>query len=273
MTDFVRSADLTHEDATELAGLYVLDALLPDEKAAVDAHLAGCNLAHPELAEAGAVAPALAALADPLDAPPALKSRVMSAYHAEVAPQPVTERKMEVWDMTASRPHAAAARRSSVPSWLGWAAAAAAVLGLVFVGAWGLGIRGEADRASDRAAQMTAALAALSAPDSSVAVLRGTGTGASASGFAAFPKSGGGYVVLTGLPSAPSGKTYQAWFIADGAPQSAGLMTIGSDGYAIVGGMQPIPGTKLVALTVEPAGGSDAPTSDPIVVGTVGSSG
>jgi anti-sigma-K factor RskA len=33
--------------------------------------------------------------------------------------------------------------------------------------------------------------------------------------------------------------------------------------------MQPTPGTDTVAVTIEPAGGSDQPTSAPIIVGSL----
>src|SRR5262249_11554875 len=52
-----------------------------------------------------------------------------------------------------------------------------------------------------------------------------------------------------------------------GAPVSAGLMSVGSDGLAIQQGVAPLSGAQVVALTVENAGGANQPTSQPIVVG------
>jgi len=80
-------------------------------------------------------------------------------------------------------------------------------------------------------------------------------------------------VVMSGMPAAPAGQTYQAWYLVDGQPASAGLMTVGSDGYAVLADITLVPGTSVVALTLEPAGGSDQPTSAPIVVGNVNSPG
>ena len=73
---------MNHAEAIELAGLYVLDALDPAERAQVDAHLASCAEAHDEFADVGAVAPALATLADPVGAPAALKTKVLADYRA-----------------------------------------------------------------------------------------------------------------------------------------------------------------------------------------------
>jgi anti-sigma-K factor RskA len=63
--------------------------------------------------------------------------------------------------------------------------------------------------------------------------------------------------------------TYQGWYIANGTPTSAGTMTVGSDGNIVATGLQPVPGTSVVAVTVEPDGGSDQPTSTPIIVGNL----
>lgn len=264
---------LTCEEASDLAPLFVLDALDPDERKAVADHLAGCRRAHDEFAELGAAVPALAAAVEPLEPPRALKGRVMAAYRAEMVPARAHVPATQPWaDQTLSRRDTRPAARpwfSLLPAWPGWAAAAAALAIVAVVGAWGLSARADADRARLRAAELSTAIAAMSQPGSSIAVLQGSGAAAGASGFAAFPETGGGYVVVVDLPAAPAGQTYQAWYIADGTPASAGLLTVGGDRYAILANAQPVPGTTVVALTLEPAGGSSAPTSDPIVVGEV----
>jgi anti-sigma-K factor RskA len=254
---------LSCDDASELAGLYVLDALEPAERDAVADHLAACTARpHEEFAELGSVVPAVALAAEPMGAPAALKQRVLDAYRAETAPA-----------ASAATPWATkgalqpSRRQSRLPAWPGWAAAAAALLVVAVVGAWGLDARADADRANQRATDLSNAIAAMSARGSSVAILHGSGPAATANGFAAFPPGGGVHVVLTDVPSAPAGMAYQAWYIADGTPTSAGLMTVGADGYVIMSDPQPVPGTEVFAVTVEPAGGSAAPTSDPIVVG------
>ena len=78
------------------------------------------------------------------------------------------------------------------------------------------------------------------------------------------------FIVLTGLPAAGDGRTWQAWTLADGQPVSAGLMTPDADGLAVLADVARTPGTSVVALTVEPAGGSEAPTTQPVVVGQLG---
>jgi hypothetical protein len=46
-------------------------------------------------------------------------------------------------------------------------------------------------------------------------------------------------------------------------------MSVEEDGYAVLSGVRRLPGTDIVALTVETAGGVDAPTEAPVVAGEV----
>ena len=72
-------------------------------------------------------------------------------------------------------------------------------------------------------------------------------------------------LVVDGLGPAPAGKTYELWIVAQGeAPVPAGLFP-GEDGreIALVDGT--VGEGEVVLVTVEPAGGVDAPTSAPIV--------
>jgi anti-sigma-K factor RskA len=263
---------MSHEQALELAGLYALDALTPDERAAVDAHIASCTRDHSEFATLGGLAPALAAVADPLDAPGSLKDNILAAYRADVAPKAVPATAPAPTPLTqpvvatTTRP-----RRWQAPTWMGWAAAAVAIVLLAVVSVYGLNLRQQADQARTRADQLAAAVAAMTAPGSEVAILHGSGAASGVSGFVAFPTSttGQGYMVVTDVPPLPTDKTYQAWYITDGTPTSAGTMTADASGSIVVSGLEPLDGAQVVAVTVEPDGGSDQPTSDPIIVGTV----
>jgi hypothetical protein len=249
---------MNHAEAIELAGLYVLDALDPAERAAVDAHLASCPEAHDEFAEVGAVAPALATLADPVGAPASLKNKVMADYRAGAG--------APVWEPAAATAGPARAVRGGRPSWVAWAATAAAVLVIAVTAGWAYVAQSNANLDAQRTQMIAQAIDVMAAPGSSVAILEGSATAAGASGFATFGTDGTGYIVLVDMPVAPSGTTYQAWYIADGVPASAGLLSVDRDGYALMA-LAGRPGTQVIALTVEPSGGSDQPTSDPVAVG------
>jgi anti-sigma-K factor RskA len=77
--------------------------------------------------------------------------------------------------------------------------------------------------------------------------------------------NGSAALVLYRLDSAPAGKTYQAWVInGKKAPVAAGLFRGG--GTTFVPLASKVRTGSVVAVTVEPAGGSDAPTTKPFVV-------
>ena len=75
---------------------------------------------------------------------------------------------------------------------------------------------------------------------------------------------------MEGLERAPAGKTYQAWFMADGQPRSAGLVRVDADGLAVLAGLETADPVDQIAITVEAEGGAELPTSEPVAVGSVG---
>ena len=269
---------LTHDEATELAGLYVLDALEVPERESVRRHLAECARPHSEFAEVGGVVPALSHLVEPVDAPTELRGRVLSAIAAEATPGPAAvAAPTQVWEFDVGRSGDAATSRSAHESsppraepWLRWVAAGAAVLLIAVLGTGTLLLGARTAELEQRTALIADAIAASTAEGSQVATLRGAGSATSASGFAAFTPDGEGYIVMVGLPPAPAGQTYQAWYIVDGTPHSAGVAAVGDDGYALLADVTPLPGTDLIAFTLERAGGVEAPTGDPIASGEVG---
>jgi anti-sigma-K factor RskA len=269
--------NLSHDEAVELAGLYVLDALETDERAAVDAHLATCGLDHAEFADVGGVAPALASVVEPVDAPALLKQNVMAAYARDTASATLPAKMPGRFATPSAESSRTPVRQAPVVeaaptgdgwrlrTWAGWATAVAAVLILAVVGVYTFGLQTQLNASEQQAAVLSDAIAAYSAPGSATATLRDSG--GDGVGFAAVSEDGTAYVVASGLDAAPAGKTYQAWFIADGTPVSAGLASVGANGLMVMSNEEPAPGTTAVALTLEPTGGSDQPTTDPFVVG------
>jgi anti-sigma-K factor RskA len=67
----------------------------------------------------------------------------------------------------------------------------------------------------------------------------------------------------SGLAAAPRGKTYEAWVIPRGRPaRAAGLFRGGPDSSLVLRGN--VPRNAVVAVTLEPAGGSRVATTSPI---------
>jgi anti-sigma-K factor RskA len=86
-----------------------------------------------------------------------------------------------------------------------------------------------------------------------------------ASGSVVVASGGSGALVLSNLVAAPGGKTYEAWVIRGRAVSPAGLFH-GGGATTIVALSRPVPAGAVVAVTVEPAGGSAAPTGKALIV-------
>jgi len=79
------------------------------------------------------------------------------------------------------------------------------------------------------------------------------------------------YIAMHNMPMPPRGKVYQAWTLAKGAKKVAPSMTFmpGAGGMTVV--RLPDAATTLaaVAVSIEPEGGSQQPTSKPIAMVTL----
>ena len=81
----------------------------------------------------------------------------------------------------------------------------------------------------------------------------------------------GATLVAHGLPAPPSGRVYQVWLKRDGhAPEpTSALFTPRSDGTATATVPGDLSGVDQMLVTDEPAGGSQQPTTDPLLAATV----
>nr|P12752.1 RecName: Full=Uncharacterized protein in phr 5'region [Streptomyces griseus]CAA33160.1 unnamed protein product [Streptomyces griseus] len=115
----------------------------------------------------------------------------------------------------------------------------------------------QAQRQNERLAQV------LSAPDAKTASSELTG---GAHGTVVVSQSQNRAVFLaSGMAPPPSGKVYQIWFNDEGTMRSAGLMDPkASDDAVLLNG--PVDRASGMGITVEPAGGSAEPTSDPVAL-------
>lgn len=85
------------------------------------------------------------------------------------------------------------------------------------------------------------------------------------------PSQGTAVLTAEDLPSTTAGQVYQAWwFDAGGTPVSAGVLTSSTGARSVTVLSGSVDGAVAVAVTAEPDGGSTAPTSDPIGVVPVG---
>jgi anti-sigma-K factor RskA len=111
-------------------------------------------------------------------------------------------------------------------------------------------------------------IAAIVGGGQSVA-LRGTDQAPGATGEVVQPASGPPLLVAHGLAELPPNQVYQVWIIAGGQPTGVGLLRPTGAGPPIVPLERDLAGAQVVALTIEPAGGSPAPTGPIVLAGNL----
>jgi Anti-sigma-K factor rskA/Putative zinc-finger len=234
---------VTDHDLHTLTGAYALDALDDTERRLFQAHLAECDSCQQEVAGLTATAARLGgALA--VAAPPGLRVRVL----AQVA----TTRQLP--PATGVDEH-----RTAVPWFRQPLAVAASFLLVVAVGLGAFAV--SENRRADQAEQLASRITAVVTDPDRVEAQRPVSSG----GTSTLIASGGRAVFsATGLASLPGDRTYQLWVIDQTGARSVGVL-----GRAEAGGVTrfvaQVRSTDTIGLTIEPKGGSRAPTTDPIV--------
>jgi anti-sigma factor RsiW len=214
-------------DLHELTAGYALDALDEDECERYEAHLASCERCQEELQGFWQVSASLARAADGQQPPAALRGRILEQARSE-RPNVVPLR-----------------RRFTLPVLLPATAVAAAAA--IVIGIWAAGLSNQLDDARDE-------LAVLGDPNAQVFE---TAKGEANLVVAANGKAA---LVVRRLAPAPEGKDYEIWVFENGVPQRAGLFE--KPGVALL--TRPVEPGQMVAVTVEPDGGLDAPSGAPI---------
>ncbi|MEV8402229.1 anti-sigma factor [Streptomyces niveus] len=238
-----------------LTGAYALHALAPDERAEFERHLEVCPACAQEVRELTATTTRLG-LAVAVTPPPALKQQVLRRIAAERQEPPRVTRE--------SRGAGGGAARGRALSRFALAACLAAAAGFGGVAVWQHQEAQDARaRASDSQQRSEALAAVLAAPDAKIRTgelsdgATGTVVVSQARDKAAF--------IASGLPKPPGGKVYQLWFNDDGTMRDAGLLdpSATSDSVLMAGSVGAASG---MGITLEPAGGSPQPTSDPLAL-------
>jgi anti-sigma-K factor RskA len=296
-----------HDGYRELVSGYALDALDPEDREPIEAHLAGCSDCQTLLAELRHVAAGIGASVDPAKPPPELKARVLTKVTGR-APVPAAETPKAV---SAAEPPVVApvseSRQAPTPKAISAAmpkpqaprrglglAFAAALAGVAAIGsyAWTLRteletVRGSLTETMDRldstrselatarqnASRLTDSMSVLRAPDVQRMELRVTGPTVPGPTGRAFVSLTRGIVFdAENLPVPAPGRAYQLWLVPPGygaAPVSAGMLAVDPSGRSTMQVEVPTGLTTLAAVAVsdEPMGGSPQPTTAPFLVG------
>jgi anti-sigma-K factor RskA len=235
---------VTSGDVHTLTGAYALDALSEIERAAFERHLADCVACRQEVDELRATAARLGSAV--AVAPPAgMRDSVLAEIGRTRQLPP--------------RGEATSRRRVSWPLRIALVATAAAAGVAVVLGVRVAGLEQRLDAAQQQAASVNAVLAA---PDATP--LRDAGTAVVVS-----RGQGRAVVVAAGLPELDAAHVYQLWVIGPGGPRSAGLLGAGTaDRIRPLIAEVPTDANRI-GITVEPAGGSAAPTTPAVTMLTL----
>ncbi|MFB7091447.1 anti-sigma factor domain-containing protein [Streptomyces sp. NPDC056296] len=243
------------EDLHSLTGAYALHALPDDERAAFERHLTDCGSCEQESMEFAAAAARLG-LAATVSPGPVLKDRVL---HRITTVRQVPPRG----GGTVERTRRVVPRARGLARWA-LAACVAAAAGLGGTAAWQYERAQDAGDRAAQAQQRAEELAGvLAAPDAASRTVR-LADGASGT-LVVSDRQDRAVFLASGMAEPPAGKVYQLWFDDHGTMRSAGLMEPGRGSQAVLmeGDVDDAAG---VGITVEPAGGSEQPTTTPIAL-------
>ncbi|MFE2295493.1 anti-sigma factor domain-containing protein [Streptomyces sp. NPDC059452] len=236
-----------------LTGAYALHALPETERREFERHLADCEACAQEVRELSATA-----------------ARLGLAV-AETPPRELRERVLR--EITTVRQEAPSHGRPGrtggggrTGRWTTYALAACVAAAAAFggVAVWQNQVAQDARQEADRAQRQNEQLAqVLSAPDARTS--SGELTGGARGTVVVSRQENRAVFLASGMAAPPSGKVYQIWFNDEGTMRSAGLMNpSASDDAVLLDG--PVDRATGMGITVEPAGGSAEPTSDPVAL-------
>ena len=235
---------MTHAEMDELYELWLLGALEPELEAEIDEHVnTRCAYCLEHLKDASLVAASLSAMADEMKPPARLRARVVASVKPETR------------------------QRSWLFAVAGLSAACVALL------AFALWTAGTVRRYQAQIADLQAQRGQLR---EAVEILSRSETKTVQFGLANQPhgrvfvnRNRGLVFVGSQLPALAPDRTFQLWLIpGQGAPESAGVFQPNAAGDFVDVRTTPVDTTRIqaVAVSVEPPGGSPAPTTKPVLV-------
>jgi anti-sigma-K factor RskA len=245
----MNASDDAHE-VHALSGAYAVDALDAEERAEFERHLAACTACQAEVASLRETSALLAGDVE-TDPPAALRDRVLAGISTvrPLPPEtPAPETPAPETTVRRLRP-----RLRRLPTLL----VAAAVL---LVAGFGTALwqQGTSDDPTPTVAERVLQAADAKRVDVDL-------PGGARASVVRSVSVGRAVLVTHDMPEAPSGRVYEVWLQTPaGAMEPAGIMTeAGSTTLVLEGDAA---AATAAGITVEPEGGSDAPTTEPIVL-------
>lgn len=240
---------MVHEEYKEMIPARALSALDAAEAHALNEHLENCAECRKELEEWQATAATLALTADSVEPSPAVRERILSEVRKDLAsPEvlPFRSTPRNIWSSFGS---------------LG-AMAAVVLLTALIVGL--IVLWQQNGRMREELALSKQFVELVTTPGARVSELKGIDLGAGATASLAYDQNGHAMLMANKLPQPPQGKAYQLWFIVGKNPPMPGkTFSPDNTGKGMLKEQMPREAinSAIFAITMEPEGGSSAPTS------------
>ena len=261
------------EHIEELFAFYALGTLSDAERSQVEAYVHSDPGARQRLDEMIRTVSLVPQAITPMKPSAELKAKLMERVRADAR-----ARSESASEVASRRPGTAvnARRSSSGPRWA-YAFAVASLLLAVGIGTWGLGVRSEIIRLQSQVSVLEqevqtqrTVLAQLSLPQAHAFAISGTDHQPQAQGqLIADASTGSGVLVVSGLKPLTTGQTYEFWLINDATAVPAGLFKVNEQGQGVLQITQKFTSNSYnaIGVSIEPAGGSKAPTGDIVMLG------
>ncbi len=284
---------MTCTELEELLGAYVLDAVTPEEREAVEAHLAQCPHCTQLLQEMRAAVDFLPLAVPQVEPAPHLKGRILSAVQAvaDTASQSTQNvpavrplralppRMPEQQRPTTPMPTPIRRRTAATQRWAMPLVAAAAVLFLVLSGGlatWGISLQHQVASLQSNTVSLQHQVASLqsNAVSTTTYALTGTPNAPGATGEAEYIVGKGVDVTIMtvrGLPALQNQQVYQGWLLLGKKTKSVGLLVPQADGTATINIPGNVKGNNYLAVSLEkgPTATPNAPQGKVLAEGKI----
>jgi hypothetical protein len=250
------------DDLSQLLPAYALDQLSPAERRLVEEHVSGCDDCRTALADYLAAADSWLYAPAQLQTPVPLKAELLRRI-----------RSVDTAERSVPGFRAWLARLFSSPGRRAIGLAVAMLILLIVTNVYWLStlrqLEAQQTLLAGQAAGQQIALNLLTSGGRSIALKGDPAAPAAVGALIVAADQVDGVLLVNALPTLPVDKTYQLWLIHDGQRDSAGLFKVDATGQGtlVVHASRPLLNYDAVGVTIEPAGGSPAPTSPRIIGG------
>ena len=286
---------MTCTELEELLGAYVLDAVTPEEREAVETHIAQCPHCIQLLQEMRKAVDFLPLGLPQVEPAPQLKGRILSAVQAVAdASSQSTQNVPAVRPLRALPPRMPEQQRPPTPMptpmpvrrrtaatqrWVMPLVAAAAVLFLVLSGGlatWGISLQHQVASLQSNTVSLQHQVASLqsNAVSTTTYALTGTPNAPGATGEAEYISGKGVDVTIMtirGLPALRDQQVYQGWLLLGKQTKSVGLLIPQADGTATINIPGSVKGNDFLAVSLEkgPTATPNAPKGKVLAEGKI----